>query len=161
MLDFLGKLWALPCTIVGVLVGAILLAVSRGRRRGGSVSVRNNALTFTTGLRLKGSITIGNVIIHAGGDVDSWNADVTWMRYDRAACVNLGKHEEAHTYQYQRYGVFMPILWLIGAIRNGGIGNGPLEVAADDYAEIAGTRRHKHNSSPAVTRRPLHFPNKP
>jgi hypothetical protein len=131
--------------MAGVIVGSVLLAVSRGLRRDGHVGARNNALTFTTGLNLGGSITIGNVVVHAGGDARRWNSDTTWMRYDRTAAVNVGKHEEAHTYQYQKYGVFMPILWLVETILGGGIGKGRLETAADDYAEIPGTRRRKQS----------------
>jgi hypothetical protein len=144
MLDFIGKLWALPCTIIGLFVGAVLLAISRGCGRGGSISARNNALTFTTGLNLSGSVTIGNVVVHAGGNARRWNSDTTWMRYDRTAAVNVGRHEEAHTYQYQKYGVFMPILWLAETVLGGGIGKGRLETAADDYAEIPDTRRFRH-----------------
>ncbi|MDR0786105.1 MAG: hypothetical protein LBE74_09555 [Treponema sp.] len=145
MLDVIGKLWALPCTIAGIIVGAILLAASRGR--GGYVRIRNNAVTFTTGLNLGGSITLGNVVVHAGGNASVWNADMIWTRYDRSAYINIGAHEEAHTYQYQKYGVLMPILWLAESILKGGIGKGRLEIAADDYAEIPGTRRRIADSS--------------
>jgi hypothetical protein len=52
----------------------------------------------------------------------------------------LGRHEEEHTYQYEKYGVLMPVIWGISAIQNGGIGNSAFEVAADDASEIPGTR---------------------
>jgi hypothetical protein len=58
------------------------------------------------------------------------------------------KHEEAHTYQYQRYGIFMIALLLLSAIANGGLRTSSFhdfmeksdfETAADDYAQFGGS----------------------
>jgi uncharacterized protein RhaS with RHS repeats len=139
--DIVGKIIAAPITIVGLVVGTVLTAVSVITGHGGNISITNNAITFTTGLNLGGSITLGNTVLHAGGNVDSWNSSTTTSRYDGTAKVNLGQHEEEHTKQYEKYGVLMPIIWGISAIHNGGIGNSGFEVAADDASEIPGTRR--------------------
>ena len=143
--DIAGKIWAAPMTALGVVTGAILTGASVITGHGGRISIENNAITFTTGFNLNGSITFGNSIIHAGGDIRRWNAKTTVYRYNRAACVNLGKHEEAHTYQYQRYGIFTIPLLLVSAIANGGfevssfhdfMARSDFEKAADDYAQF-------------------------
>jgi RHS repeat-associated protein len=139
--DVVGKIIAAPITAIGLVVGTITVGISILTGNGGSIKPGNNAITFTTGLNWGGSITLGNTIIHAGGSTTGWNADTTTLRYDRTANVNLGKHEEEHTYQYEKYGILMPVIWGVSAIINGGIGNSSFEVAADDASEIPGTRR--------------------
>ncbi|MDR0636005.1 MAG: hypothetical protein LBF87_02885 [Treponema sp.] len=132
-------------TAFGVVTGAILSGASLITGHGGRISIENNAITFTTGFNLNGSITFGNSIIHAGGDIRRWNVNSTVSRYNRAAYVNLGKHEEAHTYQYQTYGIFTIALLLASAIANGGLATSSFhdfmaksdfEHAADDYAQF-------------------------
>jgi hypothetical protein len=146
--DIAGKVWAAPMTALGVVAGTILSGASVIAGRGGGISMGNNAITFTTGFNLNGSITFGNSIIHAGGDVRRWNSNSTVYRYNRAATVNLGKHEEAHTYQYQAYGIFTIALLAGSAIANGGFGassfhdfmeKSAFEHAADDYAQFGGS----------------------
>jgi hypothetical protein len=141
--DIGGKIIAAPVTAVGLLAGSALVGLSKITGNGGSISIQNNAITFTTGLNLNGSITLGNAIIHAGGDAEDWNADKQVWAYDNTGKVNLGKHEEAHTYQYQKYGVLTPALIVGSAIMNGGLkessshdfmGKSEYEQAADDYA---------------------------
>ena len=143
--NIIGKIWASPMTIIGLVVGSVLTLVSKLIGRGGSAEIANNAITFTCGLDCGGSITLGNVIIHAGRGVDTWNKDSTTTRYDRNGYVNLGKHEEAHTYQYEKYGVLMIPILLGSAIKNGGLreptfhnfmAKSNLEKAADDYAQF-------------------------
>jgi len=140
--DVLGKVWASPMTVIGVVTGFTITSISLISGNGGFIKIQNNAITFTSGLNLGGSITFGNTIIHAGGSVIDWNAAATTPRYDQTANVNLGKHEEAHTYQYQKYGVFTPGLIVGSAIQNGGLitdhnlGKSTFETAADDYSEL-------------------------
>jgi hypothetical protein len=143
-----GKIWAAPMTTLGVVAGALLTVASIITGKGGRISVGNNAITFTTGLNLNGSITFGNSIIHAGGGVQRWNSNSAVSRYNSFANVNLGKHEEAHTYQYETYGIFT-IAFIVGsAIRHGGfgassfrdfMGKSDFEIAADDYAQFGGS----------------------
>jgi hypothetical protein len=146
--DIAGKIWAAPMTAVGLVVGAIAVGVSVISGNGGRISIENNAITFTTRLNLNGSITLGNTIIHAGsrnGNTEEWNSSSSVPRYDGTADINLGKHEEAHTYQYQQYGIFTPAVIVISAIVNGGLsksnftdfmGSSDYEIAADDYAQF-------------------------
>jgi hypothetical protein len=132
-------------TACGVVAGALLSGASLITGKGARIAIENNAITFTTGLNLHGSITFGNAIIHAGGDLRRWNSKSILLRYNRAAYVNLGKHEEAHTYQYQTYGIFMIALLLGSAIAHGGfeassfrdfMAKSDFENVADDYAQF-------------------------
>jgi RHS repeat-associated protein len=66
--DIGGKIIAAPVTAIGLVAGAALVGISKITGNGGSISIQNNAITFTTGLNLNGSITLGNAIIHANGD---------------------------------------------------------------------------------------------
>jgi hypothetical protein len=116
----------------------------------GSPEIANNAITFNTGLKMGGSITLGNVIIHANGSVEDWNKSSPSPRYDNPSQeVNLGRHEEKHTKQYQKYGNWTIPLIIGSAVINGGIGEAiknktdpfgaflgrsSYERAADDYA---------------------------
>ncbi len=139
VIDFVGKLWASPVTAFGLVAGLFLTGISIITGNGGRISLENNAITFTTGLKLFGrsSVTFGNVIIHTGGK--EWNSSTTIDRYDGAAKINLGKHEEKHTYQYQEMGVFFLLVYGIQSIADG-LGSSYLDVEADDYAELPGTR---------------------
>jgi hypothetical protein len=143
--DIAGKAWAAPMTAIGIVAGTILSGTSWITRHGARIAIENNAITFTTGFNLNGSITFGNSIIHAGGDIRKWNSKSAMLRYNRAAYVNLGKHEEAHTYQYQRYGIFTIPLLVSSAIANGGLkasrffefmAKSDFENVADDYAQF-------------------------
>jgi hypothetical protein len=143
--DIAGKVWAAPMTAFGVAAGTLLSGASLMTGKGARISIENNAITFTIGFNLNGSITFGNSIIHAGGDLRRWNSNSALLRYNRAAYVNLGKHEEAHTYQYQTYGIFMIALLLGSAIANGGfeaasfhdfMAKSDFENVADDYAQF-------------------------
>ena len=121
--DFIGKIWALPMTIFGVVAGSTMLLISRITGNGGYAKFENNALTFTTNIRFfiwTGSITFGNTIIHAWGKDKKRSGDNV-PSYDGNYNVNLGRHEEAHTYQYQKYGIFTILLIIGSAIKNGGI----------------------------------------
>jgi hypothetical protein len=143
--NIIGKIWASPMTAIGLIVGGALWAVGKLIGRGSYAKFENNALTFTTGFDFvifpffKGSITFGNVIIHAHGPVNNYNSGTSIGRYDNTNIkVNVGRHEEEHTYQYERYGIFMPIIWFISALINRSIGKTAFERAADDASEIIG-----------------------
>jgi hypothetical protein len=147
--NILGKIWAAPITVIGFVAGLILTGISLLIGRGGKIEIANNAITFNTGLNLNGSMTLGNTIIHAGGDVRGWNKDRNIPRYDKTGDVKLGWHEQAHTYQYEKYGVFTPFLIIGSAILNGGIsawlrgggfdgfmGKSKYEIEADNYSKV-------------------------
>ena len=145
----LRKIWALPLTIVGIAIGSTLHLIGTLMGTGSYVKIENNAITFTTGLKIGGSITLGNTIIHANGPVKGWNSKTITKRYDGTGNVMLGRHEEAHTHQYEKYGIFTPFLIIGSAILNGGIraglkgggfhdfmGRSLFEIEADDYSKV-------------------------
>ena len=79
-----------------------------------------------------GALTLGNVILYTGQDLDS-----NCLTYEHRAgkredpFIVLSKHERAHVYQYMVLGpLFLPLYLLCGGVsyRN------PLERAADRYA---------------------------
>jgi hypothetical protein len=123
-----GKLWTLPNTALGVLVGAVAVMLG-GRARWG-----RNALEFLdnpfVGACGRSAITLGNTIHYAPGR----GPEHRITRYDGRGQVTLGEHERAHTLQYERWGpLFLPVYvlcwWLPRANR--------FEHAADDRAESA------------------------
>lgn len=128
VVDVLGKLWASPCTVLGLSYGLLANMVSRVTGSPASVCIGNNAIQFTNSRGvLKGTaLVLGNVII-----------------YGREACpdqcgaygdgdVQLGQHEQAHTYQYQVLGpLFVFVYFLAGGLR-GPTGN-PFERAAQRF----------------------------
>jgi len=97
-MSLLGKLWALPNTLLGLAVGAV--AVMLGAR----AQAGRNAIEFLdqpfVGLLGKSAITLGNTIHYAPGR----DADHLVPRYDGRSLVRLGDHEQAHTRQYERWG---------------------------------------------------------
>lgn len=126
--DVFGKLWALPYTVVGLVYGLCTHVVSR--MLGGDASIRlgNNAVQFINCLGvLKGrAITVGNVILY-GCDAEPWR----YGAYGDAR-VNLGRHEQAHTYQYQVLGpLFVLAYFWVGGFC-GPAGN-PFERAAQRF----------------------------
>jgi len=123
-IDVLGKLWALPNTIIGGLVG--LGGVPFGAR----VEFGNNAiqfLDFPLGEAGEG-LTLGNVQIFPRG---SDPATSFGFYYGSPVPINLGLHEQAHTFQYQVFGpTFLPTYFLSGGIS----ASNPFELAANRYA---------------------------
>src|SRR5512145_1025493 len=66
-LDAIGKLWAAPNTLAGLLLGAAgLLAGSR-------VCVVHNAIVFNSLPLVRGAFVLGNVIINSEADLN-WYA---------------------------------------------------------------------------------------
>jgi hypothetical protein len=145
--------WRAPMTGVGLLAGGTMTLISKLMGNDVLVELDNNAVSFNTGLNWNGAITFGNTIIYAVGDIERYNKNWDVPRYDGTADVPLGRHEEKHTFQYERFGIFMIPELAGSAILNGGIGaafNAPsgrgnafdafmersaLERAADDYAQ--------------------------
>lgn len=114
VLDVVGKVWALPNTIVGFTAG--MAGVPFG---GDWPSLGNNAIQFENNpLASGGAITFGNAIVYGGS------------RYDLAADGNqFWRHEMQHTYQAQILGpLYLPSNILGGTVSavTGGGWHGPL-----------------------------------
>ena len=125
----LGMLWALPNTLVGLLLGGVgLLFGARPRVRRQDLACVFHRWPWGPG----GAMTIGNVILHTGDDLD-----VGCATYVHAAglgeepAVRLALHERAHVHQYLVLGpLFLPVYLACGGI---GVRN-RFERAADRYA---------------------------
>lgn len=124
-----GMIWALPNTLVGLLLGGVGIAFgAMPRLRPGELAIVFQHWPWGPG----GALTLGNVILHTGADLD-----VTCATYAHAAgfgpepLVRLAAHERAHVYQYLVLGpLFLPLYLLCGGV---GVGN-RFERAADRYA---------------------------
>lgn len=125
----LGMAWTLPNTAIGLLLGAAGMAFgARPRLRPRDLACVFHRWPWGPG----GALTLGNVILHSGDDLDS-----ACSTYARAAGlssdppIRLCDHERAHVYQYLVLGpLFLPAYLAAGgvSVRN------PFERAADRYA---------------------------
>ncbi len=139
-LSWLGKAWASPVTLVGLLLGAVGLAL------GSRLRIEHNALVFHRyPFGPGGALVLGNVILNtlptldvrvptyalrAGIDEYSAGAHAGDAEYAHGQ-VWLADHERAHTYQYEVLGVlFLPLYVLSGGIS----ARNRFEQAADRYA---------------------------
>jgi hypothetical protein len=111
--DIAGKVWAAPATLVGAIIGFAAVAFD-----GADVEIGHNAIEFSDfPLGPNGSaMTLGNVILYVG----SAKPDSTGSPYGSIVDLQVGLHEEAHTYQYQALGPFFPLFyglsWLSGGV---------------------------------------------
>jgi RHS repeat-associated protein len=122
-LDILGKIWTLPNTIIGLILGLVQLPF------GASISIEHNAIVFNNAPIAGGSEawTLGNVIFNRTGTLTR----TVSSPYTTGTTTDVGTHEEGHTYQYEVLGpLFVPIWLILG----GPSGGNPLETGADAYA---------------------------
>lgn len=125
----LGVVWASPWTLLGLLAGLAGLPLGARLR----LARRERALLFAGyPWGPGGAMTLGNVILSTGPDLD---ASCATYEHRAGRCrhpaVRLGDHERAHVYQYMVLGpLFVPLYLLCGgvSVRN------PFERAADRYA---------------------------
>ncbi len=121
VLDVLGKLWTAPNTLLGLLVGFPMLLA------GARISLGDNAIRFQNLPVGRGALTLGNVVLysrHCAPDIEA-------SMYGDTRCLRIGKHERAHTLQYQLLGpLFLPVYLCCGGIS----ARNPFERAANDYA---------------------------
>ena len=125
----LGILWTLPNTLIGVMLGLMGLPFgARLRVRRGDLACVFHGWPWGPG----GALTLGNVILHTGTDLD-----VACATYAHAAGlgpeppIRLAAHERAHVLQYLVLGpFFLPVYLACGGI---GVRN-RFERAADRYA---------------------------
>lgn len=126
--DVLGKLWAAPYTLLGLVYGSCGHLLALFLREPARACVGNNAIQFinNAGIRRGAALTLGNVILYGRG------ADPEKGCAYGEACANLGRHEQAHTLQYQLLGpLFVPVYFMLGGFC--GPQRNPLERAAQDF----------------------------
>lgn len=125
----LGAAWTLPNTLLGLLAGGVgLLGGARIR-----LSRRDGALLFVHyPWGPGGAMTLGNVILATGSDLDGPCASyVHRAGWCQLPLMRLGDHERAHVLQYMVLGpLFLPLYLACGgvSVRN------RFEQAADRYA---------------------------
>ncbi|MEH6414534.1 hypothetical protein [Pseudomonas sp. CGJS7] len=117
-------------TAVGLLAGLLAMPFgARARWRGGDLALVFHHWPWGPG----GAITLGNVILHTGTDLDSLCRTYAHDAGHRdEPPIKLADHERAHVYQYMVLGpLFLPLYLLCGGIsvRN------RFERAADRYAQ--------------------------
>ncbi len=123
-----GVLWAAPNTLLGLLLG--LIALPFGARFG--LDRAQRAVVVRHWPWGRGALTLGNSIVHSGGDLQQrcrTYADRAGLGAE--ALVPMDAHERAHVYQTMVLGpLFLPVYLLAGgvSVRN------PFERAADRYA---------------------------
>ncbi len=131
ILDIIGKIWTLPNTLVGILYGVLghILGWLQGARP--VISIGNNAIQFQRNpiTPENTAFVLGNTIHYGSGcHPDKMGA------YGNPH-VNVGLHEEAHTYQYQVLGIlFLPVYFILG----GADKKNRFEQAAQRYATREG-----------------------
>lgn len=130
-LDVVGKLWALPNTVIGLAYGAPghvigkIRNILRLRNDEPRISFGNNAIQFENNPLVKTAITLGNVIIYGSG-----------KRYRPGASRHGGAHtlgaeEMQHTFQSELLGPFyLPAHGLLGVAAKliHGYWHGPLNL---------------------------------
>jgi RHS repeat-associated protein len=104
--DYVGKLWNLPNTIIGLTYGGLGYGVGLITGSDPDIGFGGNAVQFTNNpFASRGAITIGNVEVF-GGSTNDLGADGNIM----------GEHEPQHTYQGQLLGpLYLPSNILGGA----------------------------------------------
>ena len=128
-LQVCGIVWALPNTLIGLVLGGVGLAFgAHAHLRRSDFALVFHHWPWGPG----GALTLGNVILHTGDTLDA-----TCITYAHRAGLGeepeilLADHERAHVYQYMTLGpLFLPLYLLCGGIsvRN------RFERAADRYA---------------------------
>lgn len=123
-------LWTSPVTAAGLLAGLFAMPFgARPRLRRADLALVFHHWPWGPG----GAITLGNVVLHTGADLDS-----TCFTYAHDAGhrteppIKLADHERAHVYQYMVLGpLFLPLYLICGgvSVRN------RFERAADRYAQ--------------------------
>jgi hypothetical protein len=108
-LDVLGKIWASPYTVIGAVYGALGHLYGLLRRDNPKILLGNNAIQFTNNpfVNSAAAITFGNTIVYGRNSPPDRNG-----AYGNDA-VNVGRHERAHTYQYQALGPAFGLAYLL------------------------------------------------
>ncbi|MHC6157517.1 RHS repeat-associated core domain-containing protein [Bradyrhizobium elkanii] len=130
--SLVGKIWALPNTVFGLAVGLVeygagLLEGTHPEWKLGENSLQLLNAPWGTG----GAITFGNVEIFNNADPK----DRVPVYGNSGNTVVIERHEEGHTYQYERLGpLFAPAYFMFGGFKE----TNPLEKSADRYGRGEG-----------------------
>ena len=115
MKSFLGKLWALPVTLLfGITVGLIGVCIAPRKVK---IRFAHNAICFYNHPFMRGpavAVTLGNVILFQKND-------------DFFMGINIAEHEKQHTLQAELLGVFYIPLHIICIAIYGKTAINPLE----------------------------------
>jgi len=111
-LDLLGKVWASPYTALGLAYGGLghLYGLATGQHP--EISFGNDAVQFINNpfVNKTSAFTLGNAILYGAEQPPERPG-----AYGDLSVKNVGKHEQAHTYQYQALGpLFGPAYMLAG-----------------------------------------------
>lgn len=125
----LGAVWALPNSLLGLLVGGVALpfgARAHWSRR--DCAVVFHGFPWGPG----GAITFGNTILHTGASLDTACRPYVLPPHGHDhPPIRIGDHERAHVFQYMVLGpLFLPVYLLCGGVS----ARNPFERAADRYA---------------------------
>ena len=116
MKNIIGKLWALPTTLVfGLTAGAVGVCFAPRKVK---IRLAHNAVCFYNHPLMRGravALTLGNVILF---QKDS----------DRFGTVDVAEHERQHTLQAEVLGIFyVPLHLICLAVYGGDVRRNPLE----------------------------------
>jgi hypothetical protein len=132
-LDVAGKIWTLPNTLAGLALGGAGTIVGLLGGTHPQVKFGHNAVEFLNNPLINDgeAISLGNAISYS----KSAPPEKFGSYNDRN--IQIGPHEEAHTYQAQLLGPFYAPAWILAGGRSG-LSN-PLEAAAQRYAAGSGS----------------------
>jgi hypothetical protein len=122
----LPKAWTSPNTALGLMLGGAGYLYGAATGQDVKVSIGNNAVQFEGNPLSIGdsAVTLGNTINYFG----TGHPESIWDSYDGEYKINLGQHEQQHTYQSEQLGpFFLPVYFWNGGINK----SNPLEQAAD------------------------------
>jgi RHS repeat-associated protein len=141
--SIIGKIWALPNTALGLAVGVFEYGAGLITGNVPSLSFENNAIQILNApIGFGGALTLGNVeIFNDAGPKTPGLRYGYELDYEFEGSltsensVQIGPHEEGHTYQYERLGpLFLPAYLLYGGISD----SNPFEKSADNYGRNTG-----------------------
>jgi hypothetical protein len=103
-IPLLAYLWVAPASLLGLLLGAVAYFLGASvKRRFGVLEVAGNSRTpvLRSISRHFEAITLGHVIVGRNhGTLARWRS-----------------HEHVHIRQYERWGILMPVLYLLASVR--------------------------------------------
>ena len=113
--NFIGKLWALPTTFIGLLLGFAGWSIAPRKIK---IKFAHNAICFYNHPFMRGraiALTLGNVILFQKDN-------------DFFMGTNIAEHEKQHTFQAEVLGVFyIPLHLICIAIYGRNVMKNPLE----------------------------------